>query len=73
MNATEQAALTSWRSHRVGPFRTREESDRARGTHLLKTASGETSQDTEEKVETHKISDREVVADPVVLVVTLFQ
>ena len=36
-------------------------------------ASGGTSQDTEEKVENHKISDTEVVADPVVLVIILFQ
>ena len=73
MDATEQGALTSWRSRRVGQFRTREENDRARGTHFLETPSGGTSQDTEENVENHKISDTEVVADPVVLVVTLFQ
>ena len=73
MNAIEQAALTSWRSHRVGQLMTGEESDRARGTHFLETASGGTSQDMEGKVENHKISDTEVLADPVVLVVTLFQ
>ena len=73
VNATEQGALTSWRSHQVGQLRTGEKSDRARGTHFLETPSGGTSQDTKEKVENHKISDTEVVANLVVLVVTLFQ
>ena len=44
---TEQGALTSWRPHREGQVRIRKETDRARGTHSLETASGGTSQDTE--------------------------
>ena len=56
-----------------GTINDRRRKCRARGTHFLETASGGTSQDTEDKVENHKISDTEVVADPVVLVVTLFQ
>ena len=46
-NPTERWALTSWRRHRERQVRTREESDRARGTHSLETALGGTSQDTE--------------------------
>jgi hypothetical protein len=46
-NPTEQGALTNWRPHREGQVRTRKESDRARLTHFLETASGGTSQDTE--------------------------
>ena len=46
-NPTERGALTLWRQHREGQVRTWKESDRARGTHFLDTASGGTSQDTE--------------------------
>src|SRR5580698_8952011 len=46
-NPTERGALTSWRPHREGQVRTQKESDRARRTHVLETASGGTSQDTE--------------------------
>ena len=46
-NQTERGALTPWRRHREGPVRTQKESDRARGTHILETASGGTSQETE--------------------------
>src|SRR5580698_8158487 len=46
-NPTERGALTLWRPHREGQVRTRKESDRARRTHGLETASGGTSQDTE--------------------------
>ena len=46
-NATKLAALTSWRRHQEGQVRIQKESDRARGTHSLETASGGTSQDTE--------------------------
>ena len=41
-NPTRRGALTLWRQ-----VRTRKESDRARGTHILESASGGTSQDTE--------------------------
>ena len=44
---TERGALTSWRPHRKGQVRIRRETNRARGTHSLETASGGTSQDTE--------------------------
>ena len=48
-NLTEQGALTSWRWHREGQVegqvRTWKESNQARGTHILETASGVTSQD----------------------------
>ena len=43
---TERGALTNWRQHQEGQVRTRKESDRARGTYSLETASGGTSQDT---------------------------
>jgi hypothetical protein len=46
-NPTERGALTSWRPHWKGQVRTQKESDRTRHTHLLETASGETSQDME--------------------------
>ena len=44
---TEQCALTNWRPHREGQVRTWKETDRAMRTHLLETAQGGTSQDTE--------------------------
>ena len=44
---TEQGSLTSWRQHREGLFRTQKEPDRARRTHFLEMASGETCQDAE--------------------------
>jgi hypothetical protein len=47
MNPTEQGELTNWRRHREVQVRTWNESDRARGTHSLETASGGTCQDTE--------------------------
>ena len=47
VNATEQGALTSCRSHQVGQFRTREESDRARGTHILETPGRGKTQEIE--------------------------
>ena len=43
---TERGALTSWRPHRQGQVRMRKETDRARGTHKLETASAGTNQDT---------------------------
>ena len=43
----ERGTLTSWRRHRERQVRTYKESDQARGTHFLETASGATSQDTE--------------------------
>ena len=46
---SENKALTSYRRQRDGPVRTREESDRARGTDELETAEGETCQDIERK------------------------
>ena len=46
-SSSEQWALTLWSRHREGEVRTRKESDRARGTHFLETASGRTSQCTE--------------------------
>ena len=39
--------LTSWRRHQEGQVRTRQQSDRAMGTHILETESGETGQNTE--------------------------
>ena len=46
-NLTERGALTFWRQHQEGQVRTWKESEQARGTHQLETASGWTSQDTE--------------------------
>src|SRR6267142_726512 len=46
-NLTERGALTNWRAQTDGQVRTRKESDRARGTHRLESADGQTSQDTE--------------------------
>ena len=46
-NTTGRGALTLWRRHCKGQVRTWNESDRARATHILKTASGWTCQDTE--------------------------
>ena len=48
-NVTEQGALTSWRPQREGQVRTQKESDQARGTHILETTEGGTSQDMERK------------------------
>ena len=45
---TERGALTSWRPNRERLVRTKKETDRARGTHRLETASGRTSQDQKE-------------------------
>ena len=47
--ATKQWALTFWTWHHEEQVRTRNESDRARGTHILETASEGTSQDTKRK------------------------
>ena len=44
-NPTGRGALTYWKPHREGDVRTRKKSDRARGTHILETKSGGTSQD----------------------------
>ena len=44
---TGRGALTFWRRQREGLVRIREEADRARHTHSLKTAEGGTRQDTE--------------------------
>ena len=44
---TERGALTSWRRQREGFIRTQKETERARHTHKLKTAQGETCQDME--------------------------
>ena len=38
---TDQEAPTLWRRQREGLFRRRKETDRARGTHLLETAEGD--------------------------------
>ena len=43
---TKRGALTSWRRYREGQFSAQKESHRARGTHILETASGGTSQNT---------------------------
>ena len=45
----EQGTLTFWRAYRKGEVRTWEESERARGTHFLKSASGSISEDTKRK------------------------
>ena len=42
-----QGALTNWRPHQEGQVRTWEETKQARGTHILETTSGGTSQNTE--------------------------
>ena len=46
-NPTQRGALTFWRRRQEGQVSTRKESDQARGTYSLATASGGTSQDTE--------------------------
>ena len=46
-NPTERGALTYWRRRQEGQVSTRKGSDQARGTHLLETASGGTTQDIE--------------------------
>ena len=46
-NPTKRGALTTWRRNREGQVRIQKQSHRARGTHILATASGGTSQDTE--------------------------
>ena len=46
-NPTERGELTLWRRHREGQVKTQKQSHRARGTHILETASGGTGQDTE--------------------------
>ena len=43
---TERGALTNWRPHQEGQFRTRKGTDQTRGTHILETTTGRTSQDT---------------------------
>src|SRR6266850_417191 len=43
-NSTERGALTSWRAQMDGRVRTRKESNRARGTHILESADRQTSQ-----------------------------
>jgi hypothetical protein len=47
--ASERGALTSWRAHRDGLFRTWKGSERARATHILESASGWTGQDMKRK------------------------
>ena len=44
---TEPRILTLWRRWMVGLVRIRKETDRARRTHVLERAEGETCQDTE--------------------------
>src|SRR6267142_680506 len=46
-NPTEQGALTSWRAQTDGQVRTQKESNQERGTHILESADGQTSQDME--------------------------
>ena len=46
-NPTARGALTYWSWDREGQVRIQKESDRARGTHILESESGGTSQDTE--------------------------
>ena len=46
-NPTEREALTYCRRHRGGQIRTQKQSHSVRGTHILETASGGISQDTE--------------------------
>ena len=46
-NHTERGALTIWRQHQEEQVSTRKESDQARGTHILETASGGATQETE--------------------------
>ena len=45
----EQGAPTPWRPQREGLVRTWEDSDQARGAHILATTEGGTCQDTERK------------------------
>jgi hypothetical protein len=47
MNPSERRALTAWRAEAEGQVRTRNESDRATGTHGLEGADRGTSQDKE--------------------------
>ena len=49
-------AITNWRRQREGQVRTREESDWARGTYILETAEGGTSQVTERKRQIERYS-----------------
>jgi len=44
---TEPGALTSWRPQKEGKVRTWKESDGVRGTYILETTEGGTSQDME--------------------------
>ena len=44
--AMEQGTPTSWGTKRQGQVRTQEESNKARGTHILETAEGGTNQNT---------------------------
>ena len=44
---TKRGELTPWGRHREGQVRTQKKSDQVRGTHILETASGGTSQHTE--------------------------
>src|SRR6266850_7396990 len=46
---SERETLTNWRVHREAKVRTRKESERARATHFLESASGRTSKDTQKK------------------------
>src|SRR6266850_1096516 len=46
-NLTKQGALTLWRVQMDGQVRTWKESDQSRGTHILKSADRQTSQDME--------------------------
>ena len=46
---TEQVALTNWRPQIGRQVRTWKEGNYVRGTHILETAEGETSQDRESK------------------------
>jgi hypothetical protein len=47
MNPSERGAPTDWRAQTKGQVRTRDESERARGTHFLESADRETNQDME--------------------------
>jgi len=44
---SKQGALTFWRVQRERQVRTQKQTEQARGTHILESAEGETSQDTE--------------------------
>src|SRR6266850_2253219 len=45
MNPSDQGALTNWRAQTDRQVRTQKESKQLRGTHILESADGQTSQD----------------------------